>query len=295
MKSLSKSQLESLLLGLPEGVMVLERQGEDWRAVFFNPAFGELVRLSAGELSGQSLKSILRGLGSRDDWSRVANALADREPINLTVYPGTPDQPGPPLSLSVTPLEASGSGQYAACYLSLRRGEAQAADGPPSASEALPATERRDAVTGLAPRPFFDGVLAHDWALARREGHRLSLLVFRVEAFRAYLDTFGRHATESMVRRVARCITRRLRRASDIASRLEEDCIVALVHGSDETGVLAFAESITAQVRELGIHHPHSPVGRFVTVHCSVTAALPEPEGDPAGFIMEALASSAEH
>lgn len=295
MKSLSKNLLESLLLGLPEGMMVVTRQGADWQAVFFNPAFGELARLSPGEVSGQSLKSILHKVGGRDDWSRVAQALADREPIYLTVYPGTPDEPGPPLSLCVTPLEASEGREYAACHLSLRRGEAQAADGPPDPAEALPATERRDASTGLAPRAFFDGVLTHDWALARREGHRLSLLVFRIEAFGAYLDTFGRHATESMIRRVARCITRRLRRASDIASRLEEDCIVALVHGGDESAVRAFADSISRQVRELGIHHPHSPMGRFVTVHCTVTAALPDAEQDANDFVMEALASSAEH
>ncbi len=297
MKSLSKSLLESLLLGLPEGVMVVARHGEDWQAVFFNPAFGELARLSPGELSGQNLKKILHATGGRDDWPRLARALADRQPIYLTVYPGTPDEPGAPLSLCVTPLNASEGREYAACHLSLRQGEAQAADGPPSPSETLPATQRRDAATGLAPRPFFDGVLSHDWALARREGHRLSLLVFRIQAFRAYLDTFGRHATESMIRRVARCITRRLRRASDIASRLEEDCVVALVHGGDEAAVRAFADSITRQVGDLGIHHPHSPLGRFVTVHCTVTAALPETGQDANDFVMQALAqgSSAEH
>lgn len=294
MKSLSKSLLESVLLGLPEGVMVAARRGEDWQTVFFNPAFGELAQLSPGRLSGQNLAHILESLGGRDDWPRVAGALADGEPIHLTVYPGTPDEPGPALSLCVSPLETADGVDYASCHLSLRRDDGQAADGPPSPTEALPA-ERRDAATGLAPRPFFDGVLSHDWALARREGHRLSLLVFRIEAFRAYQDTFGRHATESMLRRVARCITRRLRRASDIAARLEEDCIVALVHGGDESAVRGFADSIAAQVRELGIHHPHSPVGRFVTVRCTMTAALPDAEREAEDFVMEALASSAEH
>ena len=294
MKSLSRNLLESLLLALPEGVLVAALRDGHWQTVFFNPAFGELARLSPGRLSGQNLESILEALGGRDDWPRVDGALAAAEPTHLTVYPGTPDDPGPALSLTVSPLQAADGEAYASCHLALRHGEAQAADGPPSPTEPLPA-ERRDAATGLAPRPFFDGVLSHDWALARREGHRLSLLVFRIEAFRSYLDTFGRHATESMVRRVARCITRRLRRASDIASRLEEDCIVALVHGGDEAAVRAFADSVSAQVRELGIHHPHSPVGRFVTVRCTVTPALPDGERDPEQFVMDALASPAGH
>ncbi len=294
MKSLSRNLLESLLLGLPEGVLVAERRDGDWRAVFFNPAFGELARLEAGRLSGQNLERILETLGGRDEWPRVEGALAAGEPIHLMVYPGSLDEPGPALSLTVSPLEVGEGMACVSCHLALRQGAgAVAADGPPSPTEPLPA-ERRDAATGLAPRPFFDGVLSHDWALARRECHRLCLLVFRIEAFGAYLDTFGRHATESMVRRVARCITRRLRRASDIASRLEEDCIVALVHGGDEAAVHAFADSITAQVRELGIHHPHSPVGRFVTVRCTVTAALPDAERDPEEFVMDALASPAE-
>lgn len=293
MKSLSKNLLESLLLGLPEGVLVAARRDGDWQAVFFNPAFGQLARLDPGALSGQNLESILEKLGGRDDWPTVDGALAAGEAIHLAVYPGTPDDPGPALSLTVSPLEAADGAAYASCHLALRHGEVHAADGPPNPAEPLP-TERRDAATGLAPRPFFDGVLSHDWALARREGHRLSLLVFRIEAFPAYLDTFGRHATESMVRRVSRCITRRLRRASDIASRLEEDCIVALVHGGDESAVRGFGDSIAAQVRDLGIHHPHSPAGRFVTVRCTMTAALPDAERDAEDFVMEALASSAE-
>lgn len=294
MKSLPRSLLETVLHGLPEGVLVADRQGGQWRAVFYNRAFRELSGLAAGELSGQSLESVFGVLGAADEWRRAAAALADREPFHATLYPGTPDEPASPLSLAVTALDSTDGGDYAACHLSLRTREARAADGPPSPVEGLPAAERRDAATGLVPREFFDGVVVHDWAVAQREGHRLSLLVYRIEAFPAYLDTFGRHATESMVRRVARAITRRLRRASDLASRLEEDCIVALVHGGDETGVIAFADSISDQVRALGIHHPHSPVGRFVTVRCSVHGALPAPDTDPSDLVMEALAATAE-
>ncbi len=290
MKSLSRSVLESLLRSFPEGVLVVEHQDDAWQAVFYNPAFVELSGLESGDVAGQSLPTILEKIGARNDWPRVRRSVSNGEPHHLTVYPGTPDRPGAPLALAVNPLAGGGGAEYAACYLTLRRGEAEAADGPPSPSESLP-SERRDPATGLAPRDFFDGVLAHDWAVAQRESYRLSLLVYRIEAFGAYLDTFGRHAAESMVRRVARCITRRLRRASDIAARLEEDCIVALVHGGDETGVLAFADSIATQVHDLGIHHPRSPVDRFVTVRCSVHAALPEPESDPEGFVMEALAA----
>ncbi|MEJ2601805.1 MAG: diguanylate cyclase [Gammaproteobacteria bacterium] len=293
MKSLPKSLLESLLQSLPEGVLVVARQGDAWQAAFHNPAFVELSRLDSGDVAGQSLQAILEKIGARDEWARIRRFVANGESLRLTVYPGTPDRPGAPLALAVNPLDGGSEGEYAACYLTLRRGEAEAADGPPSASESLP-SERRDPATGLASRNFFDGVLVHDWAVAQREAYRLSLLVYRIDAFGAYLDTFGRHAAESMVRRVARCITRRLRRASDIAARLEEDCIVALVHGSDETGVLAFAESIATEVGDLRIHHPRSPVDRFVTVQCSVHAALPEPESDPEGFVMEALAAEFE-
>ena len=82
-------------------------------------------------------------------------------------------------------------------------------------------------------------------------------------------DIIVLHAADSCQRRVAQAIRRCLRRASDVAARVNSangDCLVVLSHSSDESAVNDFAARICAAVRELGLHHPRSEESRFVTV-----------------------------
>jgi diguanylate cyclase (GGDEF)-like protein len=125
---------------------------------------------------------------------------------------------------------------------------------------------RDDPVTGLLNGRAFREVLEHDWAVAARENRTLSLVVFTLSDFDAYIDVFGRHAADSCLRRVGQAVRRCLRRASDVVGRLDGAELIVLSHASDEDGVREFATRISAAVRELGLHHPRSTVSKFVTV-----------------------------
>jgi hypothetical protein len=48
-----------------------------------------------------------------------------------------------------------------------------------------------------------------------------------------------------------------------------------LSHAADEDGVRDFAGQIATTVRDLGLHHPRSSCGRFVTVTARVLASRP--------------------
>ena len=115
-------------------------------------------------------------------------------------------------------------------------------------------------------------MLVHDWAVAAREKSSLALVSFSLVDFDAYVEVFGKHAADSCQRRVAQAIRRCLRRASDVAARIEIgdiDRLVVLSHASDEDGVSEFATKISTAVRGLGLHHPRSRVAKFVTVSYS--------------------------
>jgi diguanylate cyclase (GGDEF)-like protein len=125
---------------------------------------------------------------------------------------------------------------------------------------------RDDPVTGLLNGRAFREVLKHDWAVAGREKSTLSLVLFTLDDFDAYIDVFGRHAGDSCLRRVGQAIRRCLRRASDVVGRLDGADFIVLSHASDEDGVREFATRISTSVRELGLHHPRSTASKFVTV-----------------------------
>jgi diguanylate cyclase (GGDEF)-like protein len=74
---------------------------------------------------------------------------------------------------------------------------------------------------------------------------------------------------------VAQAITGSLRRAGDLAARFSDDQFAVLIAADDEANVINFAASIADKVRGLAIHHPRSPVDRFVSVSFGVAAAIP--------------------
>jgi diguanylate cyclase (GGDEF)-like protein len=113
-----------------------------------------------------------------------------------------------------------------------------------------------------------DGHAAKFNAVDNRPRFGLSL-----DDFDSYLDVFGRHASDSCLRRVGQAIRRCLRRASDVVARPDGQRFVVLSHATDEEGVRDFARKISTAVRELGLHHPRSSSSRFVTVSYDVSVA----------------------
>ena len=148
---------------------------------------------------------------------------------------------------------------------------------------------RDDPVTGLLNSRAFRDVFEHDWAVAAREKSRMSLVVFTLNEFDAYIEVFGRHASDSCLRRVGQAIRRCLRRASDVVARPDGACFVALSHASDEDGVREFAARISTAVRELGLHHPRSRSSKFVTVGFEVAVADAANEKRSAAEFLDAL------
>src|SRR5690606_24351594 len=197
--------------------------------------------------------------------------------------------------LVLRPVSVDSSSKYYALYW--RSGH----DSGPAASHedmhhALLKAKRRirdlsrdDPVTGLLNEAAFREVLEHDWAVAAREKSSLALIAFTLDHFDAYLEVFGRHATDSCLRRVAQTIRRCMRRASDVAARIateDGDVLVVLSHSSDEGGVVEFAERLGGAVRELGLHHPRSKAARFVTVsHQARVLKVDQSKERPSDFL----------
>jgi len=154
---------------------------------------------------------------------------------------------------------------------------------------------REDPVTGLLNASAFHEVLEHDWAVAAREKNTLTLLLFTLDDFDAYVDVFGRHAANSCLRRVGQAVRRCLRRASDVVGRMDGANVMVLSHASDLDGVHEFATRISAAVRELGLHHPRSTVSKFVTVSFRIGAGdAAEKNGSAAQLIDELLSGAAQ-
>ena len=263
------SVLEELIDGLAEPVFVARINHPDWPIVMRNSAFASI---SGGtETLDAPLADVVEELVGRDLALEISETIRGGHETSIAVELGSREY-----LLVLKPLEVKGekSARHYAAYWRGTGGTSHAADS--EIQQALLKAKRRirdlsrdDAVTGLLNERSFREVLAHDWAVAAREKARLALVSFTLDDFPAYLEVFGRHASDSCLRRVAQAVRRCLRRASDVAARVDSEhgnCLIVLSHSPNEDGVSEFAARIAAAVRELGLHHPRSTESRFVTV-----------------------------
>lgn len=269
MKKLQAKILQQVIADSAEAVLVAQIDHPDWPVVLCNAAYQSLAGDDA--VLEKPFADVVEHLVGRDLALEISETVRARHETSIAV-----ELDGRDYLLLLKPLTTDKDDgiSYYAAYWRSGTGSVYPADGEIQqellkAKRRLRDLSRDDAVTGLLNANSFKEVLDHDWAVAAREKSSLALVSFTLVDFDAYLEVFGRHAADSCQRRVAQAIRRCLRRASDVAARVnsgEIDRLVVLSHVSNEEGVREFATKISAAVRRLGLHHPRSRVAKFVTV-----------------------------
>ncbi len=272
MSEIDREILEQLIGATIEPLVLVRIDQPDWPVVLSNPAF---ETLGLDEVPGKPFADVIEELAGRELALEVSESVRSQQETSFPVESSNREYL---LVLKPLRLPDEESARYYAAYW-----RAGAGDGTAESAEmhhALLKAKRRirdlsrdDPVTGLLNGRAFRDVFEHDWAVAAREKSRLSLVIFTLDDFDAYVDVFGRHAADSCLRRAGSAIRRCLRRASDVVARPDGARFVVLSHASDEEGVRDFAARISTAVRELGLHHPRSTSAKFVTVSYEVVVA----------------------
>jgi len=289
---INRNFLEQVIGASAEPLVIIRVDHPDWPVVLSNAAFEAI----GGEETGQQpFADVIEQLVGRELALEISETLRLQQETSFPV-----ELAGREYLLALKPLLLPNE-RDARFYVAYWRCGAGAVAGSDMHHALLKAKRRirdlsrDDPVTGLLNGRAFREVLEHDWAVASREKSTLSLVVFTLDEFDAYVDVFGRHAADSCLRRVGRAVRRCLRRASDVVGRLDGAELIVLSHASDEDGVREFATRITSAVRELGLHHPRSTVSKFVTV--SFRIGIRESTDDKRNardFIDALLSSSAD-
>jgi diguanylate cyclase (GGDEF)-like protein len=291
MKPVNREILEQVVLASADPVLVVRIDHPDWPVELCNPAF---AAVDAADVLGRPFADVIENLVGRELALEVSESLRTKQETSLPL-----EINGREYLLALKPLSMP-DGADVSHFAAFWRGGSGAVDaaGAEVQHELLKAKRRirdlsrDDPVTGLLNNAAFRDVLAHDWTVAAREKSSLALVVLTLDDFDAYLEVFGRHATDSCLRRVGQAIRRCIQRASDVVARLDNQRFVVLSHASEDNGVNEFAARISAAVRELGLHHPRSRGGRYVTAsyQISVTDAARDSR-TAAKFLDDLLAS----
>lgn len=107
----------------------------------------------------------------------------------------------------------------------------------------LKAMATTDAVTGLSNRHLFDQAIQAEVERAERNGTQLSLIIFDIDNFKEYNDTWGHPAGDARLKAMANIILENLRKY-DIAARYGGDEFAIILSDCNQYKALSYAQRL---------------------------------------------------
>jgi diguanylate cyclase (GGDEF)-like protein/PAS domain S-box-containing protein len=124
-----------------------------------------------------------------------------------------------------------------------------------------------DGLTGLTNRRAFDGFLRREYD-ARDE---IAVLLFDIDHFKGYNDTYGHQAGDRCLQAVAKTIGDATANTSGLSARYGGEEFAVVLPNATEEAAVKVAESIRLTVRALGIANTASSRG-YITISAGVAA-----------------------
>lgn len=132
---------------------------------------------------------------------------------------------------------------------------------------------RRDSLTGLFNRRYFDETLQLCWASHQRKKAPLAMLMLDIDNFKRINDQFGHPVGDEVIKRVASVIQNNFQREADIIARLGGEEIAVLVQETSFEQTRDLANSVCRQIASNSIDTGKGPAS--VTVSIGVAHAQP--------------------
>lgn len=133
----------------------------------------------------------------------------------------------------------------------------------------------QDGLTKIANRRNFDIKLKEEWRRMARIKKPLSIMIFDVDHFKLYNDTYGHQAGDNCLQTIARKASRFFKRPGDIIARYGGEEFVVLLPNTAIEGAVTLAEKVRRKIHETEINHDKSPVGKYVTISSGVSSVIP--------------------
>lgn len=145
-----------------------------------------------------------------------------------------------------------------------------------------------DGLTGVCNRRYFDEHFKKEWRRCMRSVAPLSLIMFDIDYFKSYNDTYGHLKGDTCLCRVAETIARRPQRAGDLTARYGGEEFAVILPETSLQGAVFLAQAIGEEVQALNISHSSSAVSKKVTLSAGVATVIPDKSAQPAHLIQDA-------
>ena len=133
-----------------------------------------------------------------------------------------------------------------------------------------------DELTTLYNKRHFNDVLAKEINRAKRDKTRFGFLMFDVDFFKQYNDTYGHQKGDFVLSSIGKKLNHICQRSTDMAFRIGGEEFAILFHPNSVENAMEFAESIRIQIEEIGIEHKLNKASKFITVSIGLYTELGE-------------------
>ncbi|MDQ2639345.1 MAG: diguanylate cyclase [Pseudomonadota bacterium] len=288
MHQLDGAFFQRVLDSAPEGIAVCDAGAPDHPVVYVNAAFVQLTGYSAPEVLGSNLRLLQGTDREQEGLRRLRECISRGEHCRVLLRNYRKSGGMFWNELTLQPLrDEAGQLTHFIAFCRDAAGRLRQAD---KGQEGLPGWLREDRITGLSSRAWFNELLDREWLIARREQKALTLVLYDIDALASYNATYGKSGGDACFRRIARSIAGGFRRGSDVVGIWREGCIgVLAVHrdGEGVSGIVDHAAGNVRRIAEMKIHHPRSPLQKFVTVTAGLATVLPDREEETPGRLVQ--------
>lgn len=143
------------------------------------------------------------------------------------------------------------------------------------ANQFLQLLSLKDSLTDLWNRRHYDDTILMEWNQSLRYKKPISLMMFDIDFFKAYNDSYGHKAGDECLVKVANATKEFFRRAGDKVFRYGGEEFVVVMSGLRKDDAVKIALSLRKAIEELKIPHCSSKISSWVTVSIGVTSAIP--------------------
>ncbi len=143
------------------------------------------------------------------------------------------------------------------------------------ANENLKALANSDGLTKIGNRRRFESFLSDEWHRAVRFKNEISLVLLDIDHFKAFNDTYGHHAGDECLQKVAEALAETIKRPTDLVARFGGEEFALVLGGTDAAGAQTIAEHAVQNIRELDIPHRSSSTKSWLTVSVGIATLMP--------------------
>lgn len=145
-----------------------------------------------------------------------------------------------------------------------------------------------DGLTKIANRRCFDDRLEQEWLRLCREQKPIALLLFDVDYFKRYNDTYGHQMGDECLMKIAQVSQAVVYRVADLVARYGGEEFAIILPNTHLKGAIAVSNRLHSAIRALGIPHQNSEVINIVTISLGLTTMIPSLDKSPKHLINQA-------